>query len=49
MNGGCHSLVFSEQAVAVSVPGPASFDIVLAFLLTGVLLGVLQLLEQRQI
>jgi hypothetical protein len=41
--------VFSGQAVSVSVPGPASIDVILAYLLTGVLLGVLQLLEQRQI
>ena len=35
--------------MSVSVPGPAAIDVILAFLLTSVLLGVLQLLEQRQI
>lgn len=47
MNGGCHLLVFSGQpmSVAVTVPGPAAIDVILAFRLS----GVLQPLEQRQL
>ncbi len=48
MNGGCRLPVFSghPQAVSVAVPELAAIDVILAFLLTGVLLGVLQLLGQ---
>jgi hypothetical protein len=40
---GCRLLVFSEQPLSVAVPGPAAIDVILAFLLTGMLLGMLQL------
>jgi hypothetical protein len=42
-------MVFSGQLVSVAVPEPAAIDVILAFLLTGVPLGMLQLLGQRQI
>ena len=44
MNGGRRLLVFSGQSVAVP---PAVIDVILTFLLSGVLLGLLQLLRQR--
>ena len=47
VNGGHRFLVFSRQSVSVSVPGPAVIDVILTFLLSGVLLGLLQLLRQR--
>jgi hypothetical protein len=47
VNGGHRFLVFSGQSVSVSVPGPAVIDVILTFLLSGVLLGLLQLLRQR--
>jgi hypothetical protein len=45
VNGGYRLLAFSGQPVS-AVPGPAAIGVILAFLLTDVLLGVLQLLEQ---
>jgi hypothetical protein len=47
VNGGRRLLVFSGQSVAVPIPGPAVIDVILTFLLSGVLLGLLQLLRQR--
>ena len=49
MNGGCRLPVFSQQLESVAVPGSVAIDVIMAFLLTDVLLCVLQLLEQRQI
>jgi hypothetical protein len=39
----------SEQPESVAGLAPVAIDVILAFLLTDGLLGVLQLLEQRQI
>jgi hypothetical protein len=47
VNGGRRLLVFSGQSVAVPIPRPAVIDVILTFLLSGVLLGLLQLLRQR--
>jgi hypothetical protein len=41
--------IFWKACVGGALPGLASIDVILAFLLTGVLLGVLQLWEQIQI
>jgi hypothetical protein len=43
VNGECHLLVFSGQSTLMAMPGPAVVDVILVFLLTGVLLGMLQL------
>lgn len=49
VSGGRRLLVISGRSVSVPVSGPAAIDIILIFLLTGALLGSLQLSRRRQI